>query len=87
MKLFIIYLLLINTFAFTIMYIDKQKAIKKKWRIKESFLISISAIGGTIGMLFGMNIFRHKTKHIKFKVGIPIILFAQIALLYVVTIY
>ncbi|WP_294188205.1 DUF1294 domain-containing protein [uncultured Clostridium sp.] len=76
------YLLLINVIAFIIIYIDKQKAIKHKWRIKESTLFLISIIGGSLGTLIGMYTFRHKTKHIKFTLGIPFILIVQILLIY-----
>lgn len=82
MKLFIYYILIINFISFLIMYIDKRKAIKKKWRISENTLIFISIIGGSIGMLIGMNLFRHKTKHKKFTIGIPIIIIIQIYILY-----
>ena len=76
------YLLLINIIAFIIIYIDKQKAIKHKWRIKESTLFLISIIGGSLGTLIGMYTFHHKTKHIKFTLGIPFILIVQIILIY-----
>lgn len=76
------YLLLINIIAFIIIYIDKQKAIKHKWRIRESTLFLISIIGGSLGTLIGMYTFRHKTKHIKFTLGIPFILIVQIILIY-----
>ena len=76
------YLLLINIIAFIIIYIDKQKAIKHKWRIRESTLFLISIIGGSLGTLIGMYTFRHKTKHIKFTLGIPFILIVQILLIY-----
>lgn len=76
------YLLLINIIAFIIIYIDKQKAIKHKWRIKESTLFFISIIGGSLGTLIGMYTFHHKTKHIKFTLGIPFILIVQIILIY-----
>ena len=72
------YLLLINIIALALMYIDKQKAKKNKWRIKESTLMLSAILGGSIGALIGMNTFRHKTKHPKFKYGIPIILILQI---------
>ncbi|MDU5107284.1 MULTISPECIES: DUF1294 domain-containing protein [unclassified Clostridium] len=76
------YLFLINIIAFIIIYIDKQKAIKHKWRIRESTLFLISIIGGSLGTLIGMYTFRHKTKHIKFTLGIPFILIVQILLIY-----
>ncbi|MCI6693289.1 MULTISPECIES: DUF1294 domain-containing protein [unclassified Clostridium] len=72
------YLLLINIISFIIIYIDKQKAIKHKWRIKESTLFLVSIMGGSIGTLIGMYTFRHKTKHLKFTIGIPLILILQI---------
>ena len=71
------YLLLINAVAFVLMLADKQKARKKKWRIPESTLIASAVIGGSLGALAGMYIFRHKTKHPKFTIGIPVILVIQ----------
>ncbi|WP_238918795.1 DUF1294 domain-containing protein [Clostridium sp. YIM B02555] len=81
LKIILAYLLVINLVGFIIMLIDKQKAIHKEWRIPENTLIGISIIGGSIGMLFGMSAFRHKTKHIKFKFGVPFILFIEIGLI------
>lgn len=63
------------------MYIDKQKAKKNKWRIRENTLIGVSIIGGGIGSLWGMHVFRHKTKHIKFTIGIPLIILIQALLI------
>lgn len=63
------------------MYLDKKRAIKKQWRISESTLILTSILGGSIGSLIGMYTFRHKTKHLKFKLGIPIILATQVLLI------
>ena len=82
MKLFQIYLLLINALAFLLMLIDKYKAKKNLWRIRESTLLLIAVIGGSIGALAGMYTFRHKTKHLKFTLGIPIILVLQIVAAY-----
>jgi uncharacterized membrane protein YsdA (DUF1294 family) len=81
LKIIITYLLIINFVGFIIMLIDKKRAVHKEWRIPEKTLIGISIIGGSIGMLFGMSAFRHKTKHIKFKYGVPFILFIQIGLI------
>ena len=78
MKYFVFYLLIINIIAFCLMYVDKEKAKKNKWRIKESTLIMSAVLGGSIGSLLGMNTFRYKTKHNKFKYGIPTILILQI---------
>lgn len=62
-----IYLISINLIGFILMFIDKRKAISNKWRIKENTLLLISLIGGCFGILLGMNIFKHKTKKLKFK--------------------
>ena len=80
MKYIILYLLIINALAFALMLIDKQKAKKKKWRIKEATLMGVAALGGSIGALAGMYTFRHKTLHKKFSLGIPAILGAQLAI-------
>lgn len=78
LKVFLLYLFIINMTGFLIMFIDKSRARHKEWRIPEKTLIGISAIGGSIGMLFGMHVFRHKTKHLKFTIGVPVILIIQI---------
>lgn len=79
-KILLIYLLIINAVGFLFMFIDKQKAKKKKWRIPEATLMGIAAMGGSIGSLMGMYTFRHKTLHKKFSIGIPAILILQIGL-------
>lgn len=80
MKYILIYLVIINAAAFLLMLIDKQKARKNKWRISEATLMTVAAVGGSIGSLIGMYTVRHKTKHLKFTVGIPLILTLQIFL-------
>ena len=80
-ELFISYLVIINLIAIILMYIDKQKAKKNKWRIRENTLIGVSIIGGGIGSLWGMHVFRHKTKNIKFTIGIPLIILIQALLI------
>ncbi|MBO5720551.1 MAG: DUF1294 domain-containing protein, partial [Bacteroidales bacterium] len=77
--LFGIYLVAVNLIAFILYGIDKYKSRKSKWRISERTLIIIALIGGSIGALLAMKAFRHKTKHKKFTIGVPIILVAQIA--------
>ncbi|MBM6860795.1 DUF1294 domain-containing protein [Clostridium saudiense] len=84
-KYFLIYLIIINILSLILMYVDKRRAIKRKWRISEHTLILTSILGGSIGSLIGMYTFRHKTKHLKFKLGIPIILTIQVALLIINT--
>lgn len=78
--LLIIYLFLINLAGFYIMLIDKRRAIKNQWRISEKSLIGISIIGGSIGIYLGMKLFKHKTKHKKFTLGIPFIILSQITI-------
>ena len=72
MKYLLIYLCIINAISFLLMLIDKQKAKKNRWRIRERTLLGVSAIGGSIGGLLGMYLLRHKTKHLKFAIGIPV---------------
>lgn len=75
----LIYLGVINLVAFVLYGIDKWKATHGKWRIKEATLIGIAIVGGSIGALVGMKAFRHKTKHKKFTIGVPVILAIQVA--------
>lgn len=83
-KLMLLYILLINIIGLLSMYIDKRKAKNKQWRIPESTLILISLLGGSIGSYIGMIKFRHKTKHAKFKIGIPLIIFFQIVIIFII---
>lgn len=76
-KIVLIYLFFINFIGFSIMLVDKKRAIHKEWRVPEKTLIGISIIGGSIGMILGMFTFRHKTKHLKFLLGIPVIIIIQ----------
>ena len=76
--LFFLWLALINLTAFLAFGIDKWKAKHHRWRIPEATLMSVAALGGSVGSLVGMYTVRHKTKHIKFTVGIPVILVVQI---------
>lgn len=75
-----LYLVIINAASFLLMRADKLKARRGAWRIPESTLMGVAAIGGSVGALIGMYRFRHKTRHVKFTLGIPLILIAQIAL-------
>ena len=77
MKLVLYYLLIINAAGFLLMLVDKWKAKKNRWRVRESTLLIVAALGGSIGSLAGMYLFRHKTQHLKFTLGIPLILAAQ----------
>ena len=73
-------LLLVNVLAFALYGIDKLKAKKGAWRIPESTLLLVAFLGGSLGALLGMELFRHKTKHAKFKVLVPLFLILHIAL-------
>lgn len=77
----LIYLVIVNLLGILVMYIDKRKAKYGKWRISENTLLTISIIGGSIGILIGMYWFRHKTKKSKFAWGIPTILIIQIIII------
>ena len=78
-KLIFLYLLIINAIGVLLMLGDKRMAQKKLWRIPESTLLTVAAMGGSIGSLIGMYAFRHKTKHLKFTLGVPAILALQVA--------
>ena len=80
MKLLYLYLIIMNALGFLLMLIDKQKARRGQWRIPEATLMGVAALGGSVGSLIGMYTVRHKTRHLKFTLGIPAILLAQTAL-------
>ena len=79
------YLIVINIVTFVVYGIDKLKAKQGSWRISEATLLIFAVIGGSIGALLGMKVWRHKTQHKKFKYGLPLILLAQIALIYFIS--
>ena len=81
-NLFYCWLIVVNIITFVVYGIDKWKAMKGRWRISEFTLLLLAVIGGSIGALLGMRVWHHKTKHLKFKYGVPLILLAQLALLY-----
>ncbi len=81
-SVFAIYLIGINVLTFLIYGMDKWKAKRDKWRIPEDTLIWLAVAGGSVGALLGMHLFRHKTRHRKFLIGIPVILLVQVGLLY-----
>ena len=74
------YLAAVNVVTFTVYGIDKRKARRGAWRIPEKTLFLLPLLGGSVGALLGMKVFRHKTKHWYFVWGIPAILLAQTAL-------
>lgn len=77
----VIWLLLIDGLAVILMGVDKSKARQGRWRIPEKTLFSIAFIGGSAGILAGMWLFRHKTRHQSFTWGIPAILLVQAGLI------
>jgi uncharacterized membrane protein YsdA (DUF1294 family) len=81
-KVAIYYLAAINVIAFILYGLDKLWAKKGRWRVPERSLILIAAAGGSIGAIAAMKVWHHKTKHNKFRLGLPAILLAQIALIY-----
>ena len=78
----LIYLAVINVVAFFMYGIDKWKAKRSKWRVPEATLLGLAVLGGSIGAWLGMKVWHHKTLHKKFRYGVPLILIAQIALIF-----
>lgn len=78
LTIFIIYLCLISLIAIILTAADKIKAKRGKWRVPEATLLIISALGGSAAMYIAMLLIRHKTKHVKFMLGIPIIIILQV---------
>ena len=73
----------VNIVAFMLMFVDKEKAKRHKWRIPEKTLFMSAILGGSVGAILGMQIFRHKTKHWYFVWGMPMILVLQVVLVIV----
>ena len=76
-----IWMIMISILTFIVFGLDKQKAVRGKWRIKESTLLLLSLIGGATGGLIGMLLFRHKIRKAKFVIAVPVMFAAQLALL------
>lgn len=88
MKYILIYLLFINIIGFLAMGIDKFKAQKGWWRIPEATLMTLCLLGGGVGTIAGLYTFRHKTKKMKFTIGMPTILIVEIiTIIYIVVKY
>ncbi len=81
----ILYLSFMNIIGFSMMGIDKLKAKKNLFRIPEAALFIIALVGGSIGSILGMLIFRHKTRHWYFLYGMPLLLILQLLLIYLFT--
>ena len=80
-RVLVIYYLLITIVTFAAYGIDKRKAIKNQWRIPERVLISLAFLGGFLGAIAGMSIFRHKTKHTSFRILVPVCMILQFILI------
>ena len=87
MKFLYIYLININLIAVIVTIHDKRAAVKGTWRVKENTLLLISALGGSPAMYLTMLLIRHKTRKPKFMVGIPLILIAELIIIYLVLHY
>lgn len=77
----IVYIIILNILGYLIMYIDKRRAKKQQWRISEQTILLITFLGGGIGTTLGMYTFRHKTKKIKFIIGLPLITIIEIVVI------
>ena len=74
----LVYLVIINAAGLLLMLVDKYKARKNLWRIPERVLLGVALLGGSLGCILGMQLARHKTKHLKFSIGLPVIFALQI---------
>lgn len=81
------YIVAVNVFTFLVFGSDKRKAKKKQWRVAESRMLFLAAVGGSVGALFGMRVFHHKTRKPKFRFGVPMILAFQIILFSYLSLY
>lgn len=77
---FVGYALIVNLVAFAMYAFDKRSAIARRWRTPESHLICVALLGGSVGAFIAMQLFRHKTKHLKFTVTVPLLMVVQIVL-------
>lgn len=79
-----VYLGIVNVAGFILPAVDKRRAKKDRWRIRESTLFLISALGGSVAMYISMRLFHHKTKHKRFMIGIPVIIVLQLGAVFAV---
>ena len=82
--LIVAYLIIINIIGFILPPVDKSKAKKNKWRIRERTLFIVSALGGSVTRYISMRLFHHKTKHKRFMIGIPAIIVLQLGAVFAV---
>ena len=74
----VLYFLVLNVVGYLIMWHDKRKSLKGQWRVPEARFFVIALMGGALGVYYGMRTFRHKTQHLSFKYGIPLLIVANI---------
>ena len=84
-KIAVIYILIINLIAFVLFGIDKSRAKRGEWRISEKTLFLVALIGGSIGAIMGIHVFHHKTRPWYFRIGLPLILILQVAVLWLIS--
>ena len=82
MDIIFLYLIIVNALSFVLMLVDKYKAQNKLWRIPEAVLLTVAAIGGSFGCYVGMKACRHKTKHKKFSIGVPVLMALHILIVW-----
>lgn len=82
-----IYALIITIYTFIAFWLDKRYSVKGSWRLPEKYLLGLCLIGGSVGAYIAMKLFRHKTKHLKFTIGVPLIFLIQCVLTYYVHYY
>lgn len=81
-KILLLYFIIINVIGLTLFGLDKWRAKRGAWRVRERDLFLVAVAGGSLGGLLGMYLFRHKTQHLKFKLGFPLIILLQLGLLF-----
>lgn len=75
-----VYLLSVNVLTLAVYVIDKIKAKRHAWRVSELTLLALAAVGGSVGAMVAIFVVRHKSRHLKFRYGVPLILLLQVAL-------
>ena len=76
----LVWLVLVNILDFALMGVDKRRARRDAWRVRERTFFLLALLGGTLGAILGMRLFRHKTKHWYFRYGLPVLLAGQVVL-------
>ncbi len=80
LKYYAIVVLFMSVLDLILMVVDKRRAQKGRWRISEKMLLGVAALGGSFGGFLGMKLVRHKTKHLKFSIGLPLLMILHILL-------